>query len=96
MVSLVTPGKPACGDGGKWTGQRSSRVAQAELGEAAELRGLWGGPCLWNSLGRLLAIAQEARIQRSRGTGGQPGNTKGSNAQEVGGDGGESGKGGRI
>lgn len=81
VVSLVTPEKPAYGDGGRWTGQRSGRVAQAELGQAAEIRGLWGGSSLWNRLGCLLAIPQRARVQKPRRSGGLPGDTKGTMGQ---------------
>lgn len=38
VVSLVTPGKTACRAGGKWTGQRSGWVAQAEPGQTGPLR----------------------------------------------------------
>lgn len=40
VVSLVTPGKPACRDREKWTGQQSGWVVQAEPGQEAETPGL--------------------------------------------------------
>lgn len=91
MVSLVTPGKTACRAGGKWTGQWSGWVAQADPGQAAETPGRWGESGLWNSRGSLLAIPQQARVQGPWGPEGLPGETRGTNgpAQEVGGDGGE-------
>lgn len=61
VVSLVTPGKAACRAGGKWTGQWSGWVAQAELGQAAETPGQWGGS------GIVLSIPQQARVQSPGG-----------------------------
>ena len=44
MVSLVTPGKTACGAGGKWTGQWSGWVAQADPGRPLRLQAGGEGP----------------------------------------------------
>lgn len=64
IVSLVTPGKAACRDGGKGTGQWSGLVAQAEPGGLLGLQAHGGGSGLWDSRGCLLVIPQQARVQR--------------------------------
>lgn len=88
---MVTPGKTACGAGGKWTGQWSGWVAQAEPGRPLRLQAGGEGPAYGIAGGSLLAIPQQAGVQGPWGSEGLPGETRGTNgpAQEVGGDGGE-------